>query len=228
MQNFNSIFGDSWLQGRKLLPILSRLGADIRGPMLDLGCGRSPLRTLFPATEKYIRMDRYAVDSEVIVIDDPMHLPLPDASVDAVLMSRMLGDLPDVCGVLRELARVLRPGGKLLIYEAISFPQHDLPHDYWRVLPAGLIWAAQRAGLVAGEVEYLGGYFTQLAMHTNFFLLSGFERSRLTRGIGRSLRAASNLIWAGLDGIRPRPTLATDYFACIVKPETNNTESNAA
>src|SRR5688572_29770790 len=48
---------------------------------------------------------------------DAMALPLPDASVDAVTISFGLRNLPDTTAGLREFARVLRPGGRLVVCE---------------------------------------------------------------------------------------------------------------
>lgn len=48
---------------------------------------------------------------------DGTRLPLPDASVDAVTISFGLRNLPDTAEGLRELARVTRPGGRLVVLE---------------------------------------------------------------------------------------------------------------
>lgn len=50
----------------------------------------------------------------------PEHLPLDDASVDLVSMIRVMHHLPDPGPTLREIARVLRPGGRALIEVANS------------------------------------------------------------------------------------------------------------
>jgi len=226
MKAFTSVFGTSWLQGRNLVPILRRHGATAKGAVLDLGCGSSPLRPLFASASRYIRMDRYQVDPEVIVIDDPSSLPLDDGSVEIVVLSRMLGDIPDQVGLMRELHRVLAIGGRVLVYESISYPQHDLPYDYWRVLPAGLEWAGGQAGLKVSENEYLGGYFTQVALHLNKFIFGGLSRFAVTRPLALMLRAGTNLMCAGLDKIMPRPTLATDYFACLVKSRKRKSQQS--
>ena len=49
------------------------------------------------------------------VAADPAHLPLPAASVDGVVLHHALETSLDRRGALREAARVLRPGGRLLI-----------------------------------------------------------------------------------------------------------------
>jgi ubiquinone/menaquinone biosynthesis C-methylase UbiE len=44
-------------------------------------------------------------------------LPLPDASIDCVLANGILNLSPDKSAVLREIARVLKPGGRLVLAE---------------------------------------------------------------------------------------------------------------
>jgi SAM-dependent methyltransferase len=48
-----------------------------------------------------------------------VHLPLLDASVDAVLLSLVLCSVDDPVAVLREVARVLRPGGPVCVLEHV-------------------------------------------------------------------------------------------------------------
>lgn len=56
---------------------------------------------------------------------DALALPLPDATFDAVTIGFGLRNLPDYAGGLREMARVLRPGGRLAVLE-ISEPPSSL------------------------------------------------------------------------------------------------------
>lgn len=216
---FGSIGALNWLQGRHLIPLLAEYGARIDGTVLDLGCGRSPFRPLFTRARKFVRIDRYPVDPEVIVADATA-LPLDDGSVDCILVAQVIGDVPDLPKLFRELRRVLAPGGVVLVYETISYFHHDLPHDYWRVLPAGLEWAGREAGFRCERLVYLGGYGTQLAMHWNQVVSGIFDRVVLTRPIGWVLRAAGNLTFAGMDALAPRPILAADYFACLALEST--------
>lgn len=215
LKPYNSIGGSNWLQGRTLIPNLQSHGKSARGTILDLGCGTSPWREYFPNATNYIRMDIYPYDDDVVVIKTAESLPLPDTSIDVVLLFRMMGDIPDQLKFLKELSRVLKPNGRILIYESITYPQHDLPHDYWRVLPSGLRWAGQNAGLTVEELHYCGGYFAQLAIHLNNFVLGALDKSPILWPITYASRATINSICLVLNLIINRPALSPDYFACL-------------
>lgn len=59
-------------------------------------------------------------------------LPLPAASVDCVLANGILNLSPDKSAVLSEIARVLKPGGRLVLAETTL--RHPLPPDHVRDL----------------------------------------------------------------------------------------------
>jgi len=213
ISGFSSLGDRSWLQGRRLLPALRRHGDVLHGAVLDLGCGTSPFRPLFPHASAFLRVDRYPVDPSVIVAD-ATRLPFEDGCLSAILLSQVIGDVDDLAALFRELARLLAPGGKILIYETMTYPQHDLPRDYWRVLPGGLNWLGGQVGLKSVEIEYLGGYFTQLSVHWNSFIVGNCGGLKPLSWIAC---AFGNLFFGALDGIHPRPHLASDYFACLEK-----------
>ena len=61
---------------------------------------------------------------------DIFHLPFPDESVDVILSSEVIEHLPDPLPALREMARVLKPGG----YAMVTTPNpENLPEllGYW-------------------------------------------------------------------------------------------------
>jgi demethylmenaquinone methyltransferase / 2-methoxy-6-polyprenyl-1,4-benzoquinol methylase len=53
---------------------------------------------------------------------DAMAMPLADAAFDAVTIGFGLRNLPDLDAALREMARVLRPGGRLVVLEVAEPP----------------------------------------------------------------------------------------------------------
>lgn len=71
---------------------------------------------------------------------DAQSLPYPDNSFDAAYLTAVLGEVPDQELALRELGRVLKPGGHLVVGEV--FP------DFHMVPFRSLRERAERAGLV--------------------------------------------------------------------------------
>jgi ubiquinone/menaquinone biosynthesis C-methylase UbiE len=53
---------------------------------------------------------------------DATALPFEDASVDAVVLTAVLGEIPDPVAALREIHRVLRPTGRLVVGELFGDP----------------------------------------------------------------------------------------------------------
>jgi SAM-dependent methyltransferase len=70
---------------------------------------------------------------------DARALPYPDRSFDAAYLVAVLGEIPDQDAALRELARVLRPGGRLVVGELFGDP-------HW-VAPGALRRRGEAAGL---------------------------------------------------------------------------------
>jgi len=70
-------------------------------------------------------------------------IPLPDRSADTVLVTFTLCTLPDVSRALREMARVLKPGGELIFCEHGLAPDEDVRRWQNRLNP---IWSAFGGG----------------------------------------------------------------------------------
>ncbi len=84
---------------------------------------------------------------------DASHLPLGDATVDTVVMLEVLEHLRHPQQALAEIARVLRPGGRLLMSMPFLYPIHDAPHDYQRLTIHGLVRDIGEAGLQLERCE---------------------------------------------------------------------------
>lgn len=53
---------------------------------------------------------------------DATNLPYEDASIDAVILTAVLGEIPDTAAALREIHRVLKPNGRLVVGELFGDP----------------------------------------------------------------------------------------------------------
>lgn len=211
---FTSVFGENWVVGRYLLPELNRLGQQQRGVLLDLACGESPFRSFFPQVGAYVRVDRTPLDAEVTP-GDMLAIPLASKSVDVVLLFQAITDVPNPVDVLKEVKRVLKPGGQLLVFESMAYPEHDAPYDFYRLMPEGLGSLAVDAGLQLRECIRLGGLFTRFAPLWSTFLMGGLKTHAVLRPLAHLGVACGNLLCYGLDRLAPHPRLASDYLAVI-------------
>lgn len=131
--------------------------------VLDAGAGEGPYRPLF-AHARYVGIDDGRGDvrwdySGLGISGDLLRLPVRDGVADAVLCTETLEHVTDPGPFVAELARVLRPGGRLYMTAPLSFKEHQQPHDYFRYTRYGLRLLLERAGLETLEVEPEGGYF---------------------------------------------------------------------
>jgi SAM-dependent methyltransferase len=62
-----------------------------------------------------------------VVRGDLLHLPFPDASVDRVMASEVLEHIPDDVTAMAEIARVLKPGGRV----AVTVPRYGPERICW-------------------------------------------------------------------------------------------------
>lgn len=112
--------------------------------------------TALDLTEQMIRLGRRRVhragmaDRVDVLIGDGATLPFPDASFDAVTFTYLLRYVADPAATVRELARVLRPGGTLASLE-FAVPSHPLWRLAWRGYTRAILPAA---GLLLGGREW--------------------------------------------------------------------------
>lgn len=141
---------------------------NLRGDVLDVGAGQSPWRELLQGC-RYTGLD---VDSARafgmrrmpdIVYYDGGAMPLADGSFDHVLCAEVLEHVPDEHLLLAEIARVLRPGGTLVLTLPWSARLHHLPHDYRRLSPAGLERLVSSHGLQLQRLEPRGNDLAVIA-----------------------------------------------------------------
>jgi ubiquinone/menaquinone biosynthesis C-methylase UbiE len=156
------------------------LVAEARGRVLELGAGTGANVELYPdAVEelvlaepdphmtKHLREKLAAWGSGAEVVEAPAEqLPFEDASFDTAVVTLVLCTVPDPQGALAEIARVLKPGGRLLFIEHVRSEKEGLARWQdrlerpWRFLGDGChcnrdtIATIAASPLNLGEVEH--------------------------------------------------------------------------
>ena len=146
-----------------MAPVYQRaIGEHARGSLLDLGCGAVPFFSLY----------RHRVE-EVVCVDwpDSLHrashvdremdlnepLDLPDQSFDTVLLTEVLEHIARPDMLWGEMARVLRPGGVLILTVPFLYWLHEEPHDHFRYTEHRLELFCRDHGFSVEELRPTGG-----------------------------------------------------------------------
>jgi len=144
--------------------------------VLDAGAGASKYRPYF-AHCRYETQDFCRYEGPLVSYVEPIdhvceitRIPLPEASLDAILCTEVLEHVTNPMAVLNEFSRLLKPGGKLLLTAPVLSGLHMEPYHYYsgfthhwyrHWLPA--------SGFVIGSIVPQGGkgrlgvYFVQAA-----------------------------------------------------------------
>jgi SAM-dependent methyltransferase len=103
---------DVFLAARKVGPTGKAIGIDMTTEMLDLARRNAEKSGL-----ANVEFHRATID----------RLPLPDASVECVISNCVINLAPDKAAVFKEIARVLKPGGRLAVSDIAL--KRDLPPE---------------------------------------------------------------------------------------------------
>jgi SAM-dependent methyltransferase len=196
--------------------IMRSLAAIPRGTrLLDVGAGAAPYR-MFCRHLEYVSQDfgdydghgdgtglqREGFHTDPDIRSDITTIPVPDGSFGAVLCVSVLEHVPDPVAALAELARVLAPGGTLLLTAPFSGVTHHAPYHFAVGFNRYFYeHHLTRLGFRIDELAANGGFFAHLlstlsqlprfaeryAGHT----LSGWDRAALDRLAG-TLRALAD------------------------------------
>ncbi len=125
------------LNGEEPRAIRARVCGGLAGDVVEIGFGSGLNLPFLPAgvlrlravepTGLGVRLARERIEAAAVPVEvvglDGQRLPLADGSVDAVLSTWTLCTIPDAVAAVREVRRVLRPGGTL------HFAEHGLAPD---------------------------------------------------------------------------------------------------
>jgi demethylmenaquinone methyltransferase/2-methoxy-6-polyprenyl-1,4-benzoquinol methylase len=147
---------------------LAAAGADVVGldfsePMLAVARRRQPEQA-----------SRAGAGPVKFLQGDALALPFPDATFDVVTISYGLRNLADLDGGLREMLRVLRPGGRALVLD-FGKPDHAL-------------WRALYFAYLRRVVPLFGRWFCGDAA-THAYILESLQKYPGQRGVEERMRA---------------------------------------
>jgi len=117
-----------WHSGKMKMAALQLLGKDVRGSLLDVGCGPGLLLTTLAGQYPHLDLAGLDIAPEMVRVakerlgdradirlGDSERLPWPDASFNFIFCVDSFHHYPNARTVLHEFRRVLTPDGRLLL-----------------------------------------------------------------------------------------------------------------
>ncbi len=132
-----------YLVRNRLHKAMTELGGDIHGQTLDIGCGERPYEKIFKNVSSYIGMEfdssrNRARFSKIDAWYDGKVFPFDNGKFDSIIMTQVLEHIFNPEQFLKEVYRVMKPGGILLLSVPFVWDEHEQPHDYARYSSFGL------------------------------------------------------------------------------------------
>jgi SAM-dependent methyltransferase len=188
---------------------VERLVAMTHGPgvALDLGSGTSPYRDVVERVGLELKTLDIGPEAQPDYLGTAEETGLDAASFDLVICTQVIEHVGNPGAAVKEIARILRPGGYLIITAPHVWFFHPHPHDYWRFTQEGMVRLLESAQIKPVVLLGQGGSLVSFCQVVNF----------LTYGVvgklGAPLYATMNTI-AALDAVFENDLFCLN-FACL-------------
>ena len=175
---------DTYVIRKSIMRAVSDLQTKIRGNVVDLGCGIMPYKAFLKEGNQinnYIGIDlensEYHNTEKPDKFWDGFTIPIEDNSQDWVIVTEFLEHYFDTGHILKEIKRILKPGGKIFFTVPCVYMLHEVPYDHHRFTPFSLKEYFKIAAYSKAEVFPLGGFNYSLII-----MMSLWSRHSGTRG----------------------------------------------
>jgi SAM-dependent methyltransferase len=188
----------------------------ITGKTLDLGAGTAKYRHLIkPHTTEYVTFDMVP-GPHVDIVGDILNLSLVSASFDTVISTQVLEHVRRPWVMVSEIARILRPGGVVVVSAPFLVPYHADPYDFFRYTTEGMRGILEDHGFEVLECSGYGGLFAVLYEMIHFCFLNPYQ-GKSTRPFQVRILRYLEKIACFLDRYIPTKIIYANTFAIARK-----------
>jgi SAM-dependent methyltransferase len=136
-----------------------------QGQILDVGCGSKPYRHLFKKCSNYVGVDVRTSGhnhntSKIDLYFDGLRLPFSDGSFDSVVSFEVLEHVFEPRVFMKEISRVTKLNGYVMLTVPFVWPEHEKPYDYARYTTFGLTHLAKECGMEPISLQRLNSIVT--------------------------------------------------------------------
>jgi SAM-dependent methyltransferase len=145
-----------------------------RGVLVDIGCGTKPYAdTLKAYVTRHIGVDHPDTlhdTGNIEIFANAYNTGLGSDTADTVLATAVLEHLERPQEAVNEMARILTPGGHVILTAPFFWHLHEAPRDFYRYTKFGLEHLIRDAGLEPVEIRRLAGYFVTAAQELCYYV----------------------------------------------------------
>lgn len=151
------IFINPFFIARKgLLNAVKDLGIQISGKTLDVGCGTKPYEKYFKSSQ-YIGLEIESTIhrqySKADFFYDGNKFPFAKKEFDSLVTNQVFEHVFNPYEFMKEINRVLKPNGRLLITVPFVWDEHEQPYDFARYSSFGLKFILEQNGFEIIELK---------------------------------------------------------------------------
>lgn len=151
--------------------------------ILDVGCGIKPYEILFK-NSKYIGIDIKGGGhkEEFKKVDkyfDGKNIPFDDNSFDLVICTQVIEHTLEYEYLLKEIYRVLKNEGTLLLTAPFVWNEHEIPYDFFRFTKYAHENILKNLGFYIQKIEQTTNFFTTIGQLMSAFLIETLARKSL-------------------------------------------------
>jgi SAM-dependent methyltransferase len=145
------------------------------GRILDLGCGLKPYKQLFTNAGEYIGIDienpgHDHSKEEIDVYYDGKTIPFEDNSFDCVFFSEVFEHVFNPDEILKEVFRVLKPNGKVLLTTPFAWDEHEIPYDYCRYTSFGIKHILEKNNFTISDYSKTGHFIQVIVQYWMLYI----------------------------------------------------------
>lgn len=142
-----------------------------KGNLLDVGCGKKPYYKYIldnSEVDRYTGLDiegakEYDKNITPDFVWDGRKMPFDDVTFNCTMATEVLEHCPEPEIVLKEIFRVLKPGGTFFFTVPFLWNLHEVPNDEYRYTPFALERLLKKAGFSEIKIKATGGWHASMA-----------------------------------------------------------------